>query len=419
MFKSFQSKGLDYYPDMFSSGETARGCGHAMRTTWQGYRTTAADYITKDRKKPNIVIKCHATVDKVNTEKGSDGKLKAVSVDYETDDGEKGTAKASKEVILTAGTYCSPAILMRSGIGIKADLEALGIECKKDLPGLGKNLQDHQLIFTYYELNQPGLTDDTRVNHDPNAVENGTKEWRENKTGWLATFPFGAFAFNRLSDRLDKEDSPAGEEWRSFPRREGRDPLDLTETQPNLEFFHTVCYGGPPEYTDKPKEGQYAFSACCFLCGLASRGDVRLSTTNGRDNPIVDHKYLSDRRDQIMMAEGTRFLNEVIMTGAGTKDVVKGAWPPGSEHHTYTTNEQWQEFIRRYTSTSYHPGGTAKIGPDSDPMACLDKDLKVKGASNLRVVDCSMMPTLHSGHTQMPAYGIAEIGSEMILAANA
>lgn len=280
MFKSYQSKGLEYHPDMFSSGETARGCGHALRTTWQGYRTTAADYITKDKKKPNVTIKCHTTVDKVITEKGADGKLKATAVEWETDKGEKGSTKATKEVILTAGTYCSPAILMRSGIGIKADLQEHGIECKIDLPGMGKNLQDHQLIFVYYELNQPGLTDDPRVNHDPNAVENGTKEWRENKTGWLANFPFGAFAFNRLSDRLDKEDSPAGKEWRAFPRREGRDPLELTETQPNLEFFHTVCYGGPPEYTDFPKEGQYAFSMCCFLCGLASRGEVKLNSAS-------------------------------------------------------------------------------------------------------------------------------------------
>lgn len=416
-FKSYQSKGLPYHPDMFSSGETSRGCGHGLRTTWQGYRTTAADFVTKDNKKKNVTIKCDSLVDKVIWDK-SGGKPRAKGVEYVDKQGNRHNALAKREVILTAGTYCSPAIAMRSGLGVKKDLEALGIECLSDLPGMGKNLQDHQLIFTYYELNQPGLTDDPRVNHDPNSFENGSKEWRENKTGWLANFPFGAFAFNRLSERLDKEDSPAGKEWRSFPRKEGRDPMDLTDTQPNLEFFHTVCYGGPPEYTDKPKEGQYAFAMCCFLCGLMSRGEVLLKSKDVYDNPIVDHKYLSDRRDLIMMAEGCRFANEVCMEGAGTKDVVKGAWPPGSTHHTWKTNEDWQRHVQQYTSTSYHPGGTCKIGPDSDKTAVLDQRLRVKGVDGLRIVDCSMMPTLHSGHTQMPAYGIGEIGAELILADN-
>ena len=147
-----------------------------MRTTWQGYRTTAADYITKDHKRSNVTIKCHATVDKVILERGSDGTLQAKGVEYVDDNGNRSKVYARKEVILTGGTYGSPAMLLRSGIGPKSELEALNIPCQVDLPGVGKNLQDHQLIFIYYELNHPGLTDDPRVNHDPNAYENGSKE---------------------------------------------------------------------------------------------------------------------------------------------------------------------------------------------------------------------------------------------------
>lgn len=161
---------------MFSSGETANGCGHALRTTWQGFRTTAADYITKDHKRPNVTIKCDSTVDKVILESGPSGTLEAKGVEYEDNNGNRSKVFARKEVIITCGTYGSPALLLRSGIGPKADLDALNIPCKVDLPGVGKNLQDHQLIFIYYELNQPGLTDDPRVNHDPNAFENGRKE---------------------------------------------------------------------------------------------------------------------------------------------------------------------------------------------------------------------------------------------------
>jgi choline dehydrogenase-like flavoprotein len=157
---------------------------------------------------------------------------------------------------------------------------------------------------------------------------------------------------------------------------------------------------------------------CCFLCGLQSRGEVKLESTDPTRNPVVDHKYLSDRRDLLMMSEGVRFANEIVMTGAGTKDKIKGAWPPGANHHTYKTNEDWQPFVQKYASTSYHPGGTAKMGKRDDPLAVVDERLRVYGVQGLRVVDCSVMPTLHSGHTQMPAYGIGEKASEMIRADN-
>lgn len=416
MLKSYQSKGLEYHPDMFSTGETANGCGHAMRTTWQGTRATAADYITKDHKRTNVTIQCHATIDKVVFEPDSDGTPVAKGVEFVEENGTRKTVYASREVILTAGTYGSPAILLRSGIGPKSELEAAGINCLVDKPGVGKNLMDHQLIFIYYELNQAGLTDDERVNHDPNAWENGVKEWREKKTGWLATFPFGSFAFARLSDRLDAEN----EEWRKSQRNPGRDPMDLTETQPNLEFFHTICYGGPPEYTDFPKAGQYAFAMCCFLCGMQSRGEVKLDSTDPKVNPIVDHKYMSDKRDLLMMSEGVRFANELVTQGEGTKDLIKGAWPPGAKHHTYKTNEDWQPFVQKYASTSYHPVGTCKIGQADDPMSVVDQHLFVRGTKGLRVADCGIMPLVHSGHTQMPAFGIGEKAAEYIIeAANA
>ena len=383
-----------------------------MRTTYAGYRTTGADFIVGDRARPNITIKCDVTVDKVILEKDSDGNLRATGAEYIDNNGTKGKAFAKKEVLLNCGSYGSPALLLRSGIGPKADLQELNIPVQVDLPGVGRNLQDHQLIFMYYELNRSDLTDDARAHHDPNGFETGHAEWTEKKTGWLATFPFGAFAFNRLSDRLDA-DNP---EWKALPREPGRDPMGQTETQPNLEFFHTVMYGGPPEFTDFPKEGQYALAMCCFLCGLQSRGFVKLKSADPFEPPLVDHKYLSDKRDLLMMSEGVRFANEVVMTGAGTKDIIKGAWPPGATHHLNKTNEDWQPFVQKYTSTSYHPVGSCKMGKPEDPTSVVDKYLCVKGVKGLRVTDCSIMPINMSGHTQMPAYGIAERAAEFIVA---
>lgn len=399
---------------MFSSGETANGCGHAMRSTFKGSRTTAADYITAGQERSNVTILCNVTVDKVILERGSNSSIRATGVEYLDKDGNRYTASASREVLLAGGTYCSPSMLLRSGIGPREDLEKLGIPVFVNLPGVGKNLQDHQLIFTYYEVNQPDLTDDTRVHHDPNAWENGLKEWQEKRTGWLATFPFGAFGFARLSDRLDREVP----EWRNLEREPGRDPMGLTESQPNCEFFNTVCYGGPPEYTDFPKPGQFALAMCVFLCGQRSRGYVTIKSTDPFEPPFADPRYLSDKRDLMMLSEGVRFANEVVMQGEGTKDVISGAWPPGASHHENKTNEDWQPHVQKYASTSYHPGGTCKMGQHDDPMAVVDKYLRVRGVKGLRVVDCSIMPFLMSGHTQMPAYGIAEKAAEFVMQQN-
>ena len=157
---------------------------------------------------------------------------------------------------------------------------------------------------------------------------------------------------------------------------------------------------------------------CCFLMNIQSRGFVKLESTEARAKPIVDHKYLSDRRDLLMMSEGVRFCNELVMTGEGTKDLIKGAWPPGATHHLNKTNEDWQPFVQKYASTSYHPGGTCKLGTDDDKTAVVGPRLIVKGTKNLRVADCSIMPTIHSGHTQMPAFGIGELAAEFIAAAH-
>lgn len=139
--------GLLYHPDMFSTGETPHGCGHVPRTVHQGIRTTAADFITKGFRRANITIKTEVTVDKLLLARGNDGELVAMGVATISKAGKKVEYQARKEVIVAAGAYCSPPILMRSGIGPKEELEKHNIECLIDLPGVGGNLMDHVVSF--------------------------------------------------------------------------------------------------------------------------------------------------------------------------------------------------------------------------------------------------------------------------------
>jgi len=127
---------------MFTTGDIPHGCGHVVRTHHQGLRTTGADFVTKGYHRDNIDIVPNTTVDKIILEK-VDGSLRATGVDLIDESGTKRTVMASREIIVSGGAYCSPPILLRSGIGPKEDLERLGIQCAVDLPGVGKNLLDH------------------------------------------------------------------------------------------------------------------------------------------------------------------------------------------------------------------------------------------------------------------------------------
>jgi choline dehydrogenase-like flavoprotein len=135
-------KGLPLDDDMFTTGATPHGCGHAVRTIHNGTRATSTDYLKEMRAHKNLTIKTNSRVDKVIMDRdGND--LKAVAVQVVNADGTNTVFQATREIIISGGAYCSPVILMRSGIGAKAELNELGITCIVDLPGVGKNLMDH------------------------------------------------------------------------------------------------------------------------------------------------------------------------------------------------------------------------------------------------------------------------------------
>jgi choline dehydrogenase-like flavoprotein len=219
------------------------------------------------------------------------------------------------------------------------------------------------------------------------------------------------------------------------PRQEGRDPMGLTPDQPNIEFFSTECYGGPKQYDQYPDgETTHAFSLIAELFSPKSRGSVTLKSADPKDNPVVDHNYLSDELDVLVSSEACKFANEIITKGKGTKDIVEGSWPKDLTHHTFTNREDWIPYVKENATTclspaplstwlsllftnsilGYHPAGTCKMGSPSDPMAVLDHELRVRGVKGLRVADTSIMPLLNQGHTQMPAYAIGEKAADLI-----
>ncbi|KAJ5161938.1 hypothetical protein N7492_007330 [Penicillium capsulatum] len=407
LLDSFVSQGLPLNHDMFSTGDVPHGCGHVPRTVHEGIRTTGADFVTNKNQCGNIAIKTDTTVDRVLFSSHGD-QLRASGVVTKSSDGNSMTYHARKEIIISGGSYCSPAILLRSGIGPKEELDKHGIACRVNSPGIGKNLMDHLIVFMFYETEKPNLTNDHHVYHDDNFNKT-YEEWKTKKSGFLSTFPFGCFAFARMDDRLKDEAL-----WKNAPRAPGRDPMGLTPKQPNVEFFTTECYGGPKQYDQFPTNHQHAFSMIAELFAPKSRGSVTLQSADPLVNPIVDCNYLDDPMDLLVLSEACRFGNEIVMNGAGTRDIVKGAWPSHLTHHTYKTREEWVPYVKEHATTCYHAAGTCAMGKKENPMAVLDEKLQVRGVSGLRVADCSVMPALHGGHTQMPAYGIGEKCGDLI-----
>lgn len=142
MIDSFVSQGMPLKHDMFSTGDVPHGCGHVPRTVYEGIRTTGADFVTNKNRRGNITIMTDATVDQVVLTSQRD-QIRASGVVTKASNGVSKTYHARREIIISGGSYCSPAILLRSGIGPKEELDKHNIACQVNSPGVGKNLMDH------------------------------------------------------------------------------------------------------------------------------------------------------------------------------------------------------------------------------------------------------------------------------------
>ena len=148
MLQAYQERGFPLIPDVFSTGESPHACGHAIRTIYKGIRSTGADYVSENNERKNLDVKANAFVDRVMLDNESERGQRATGVILRGLRGEKIEIRARREVLLCGGSYGSPAILLRSGIGSKEEVEAVEVESKVNLRGVGKNLMDHPVSFT-------------------------------------------------------------------------------------------------------------------------------------------------------------------------------------------------------------------------------------------------------------------------------
>ena len=282
------------------------------------------------------------------------------------------------EVLLCAGTFQSPQLLMLSGIGPGDHLQSLGIEVKQDLQGVGANLQDHLDITLAYR----SLRNDVLGIAPGAALQllKGIHQWRKDGTGIVATPYAEAGAFVRCAPDA---------------------------TRPDIQFHFVVA-----RVEDHARRLHWGYGYSCHVCVLRphSRGSVRLNSRDPFDAPLIDPAFLSDDRDIALVVEGAKKLRTIMQAPA--LEAYRG-----KEIYTtdIQTDAQWEAYIRQRADTIYHPVGTCKMGAEHDATAVLDSQLRVKGVSGLRVIDASVMPTLVSGNTNAATVMLAEKAADFLL----
>ncbi len=362
--------------DDFNGGEQ-EGVGYYQLFTRNGWRcSTAVGYLKPARARVNLRVETNAQVTRVLFE----GR-RAVGVEYRQG-GAIRVVQASREVVLAAGALQSPQLLQLSGVGDPALLGQFGIPVVHALPGVGENLQDHLQLRLMYRCTRRITTND-----DLNSW------WRSAKIGlqWLLT----------KSGPLAIGINQGGLFTRVLPE----------SATPDVQFhFGTLSAdlaGGKPH----PFPG-FTFSVCQLR--PTSRGHVRIKSADPLVAPAMQPNYLTTAEDQRCAIAAVRYARKLAAT-APMRAYVAEEIRPGAALDS-TRDYDVLEFCRDHGATIFHPSGTCRMGDDDDAAAVVDARLRVRGVDGLRVVDCSIMPTLTSGNTNAPVVMIAEKASDMILA---
>jgi choline dehydrogenase len=354
------------------NGGNQEGVGYYQLFTHNGWRiSSAVAYLKPARGRANLRIETNAQATGLILE----GR-RAVGVKY-LQNGVAREARAGREVILSAGALQSPQLLQLSGIGPSHLLKANGIDVVHNLPGVGQNLQDHLQFRLMYRVSKPITTnDDLRTLTSQARI---ALKWLFTGTGPLGIGINQGGLFTRV--------------------------LPGSQT-PDIQFhFGTLSAdqaGGKP----------HDWPGCTFsVCQLRpeSRGSVTIQSADPMQPPSMQPNYLAAETDRICAVESIKYARRLAATAA-LKPYIAGEYKPGAG---VQSDDEILDFARGNGATIFHPTGTCKMG--SDAMAVTDAELRVHGIAGLRIVDCSIMPTLVSGNTHAPAVMIAEKASDMIL----
>lgn len=350
------------------NGARQEGFGLFDRTVGGGMRSDAARSYLRTAG-PNLVVLDGSAVARIRIDEG-----RAVGIVLAD-----GSMVDGREIVLSAGAYVSPQLLMLSGIGPGDELRALGIEVVRDRPGIGRNLQNHPDLALQYRLKRPSSLH--ALTRFPGKQMAGL-QWLLARRGPAASNHFEAGAFLRSGAERTRPD------------------LQLT-------LFGMALRPGTTEPLDEP-----GIQVHLTLVQPASRGRVSLRSRDPSALPAIDLGYLADPSDRIALRRGIGLVR-ATMAAPAMAALCDGEIAPGTRTNDAEPLDRW---IDSALSTFYHPCGTCRMGAASDPMAVVGPDLKLHGIEGLRVVDASVMPSIPAGNTYAPTLMVAEKAADLIRA---
>lgn len=357
------------------NGSDQEGVGYFQLTAHKGRRcSSAAAYLKPARGRANLKVFTNAPAEILTFSPDGDRVTGIVT----RQNGLQVALTARHEVILSAGAIGSPQLLMVSGLGDPAELQRHGIEVRRELKGVGKNLQDHLQARPVFKCSVPTINTETGSLLRQAMI---AAQYALTRSGPMTMAASLGTGFLRTRPEL---------------------------ASPDIQFHIQ------PWSADKPADGPHkfsAFTASVLQLRPESAGHLELTSANMADYPKIYPNYLATKTDQDTIVEGIRIARKICRAGP-VADVVTEEHSPGRAiaDDDYDGLLNW---ARDTATTIYHPTGTCKMG--SDPMAVVDERLRVRGVKGLRVADASIMPIITSGNTNAPAIMIGEKASDMIL----
>jgi choline dehydrogenase len=348
------------------NGVQQEGVGLFQVTQKRGRRqSTAAAYLKPALKRANLTVRTQAEATRLLFESA-----RTVGVEY-MHKGKTEEAVAEREVILCGGAVNSPQLLLLSGIGPADQLRELGLPVVAELPGVGRNLQDHLLVGVTYECTRPiSMADAEKLTN--------LLSYLLFRKGMLTSNIAEAGGFIKTKDDLNA---------------------------PDLEIlFAPVFYMSHGSLNPKG----HGFSFAASIMHPQSRGSITLRSRDPFDPPIIQPNYLAEESDLRLLTKGVNLVRSVALAKAFEPFRGAEVWP-GAE---VQSEEEISEFVRNTAETEYHPLGTCRMG--GDQMAVVDSQLRVRGVKGLRVVDASVIPTHITGHPNAAVIMIAEKAADLI-----
>ena len=361
--QSVQGLGVPYTSDF--NGESQAGVGTMQYTTFNHRRWNAVDAFLAPLANDNrLTVECNALVSNLQIEGN-----RCVGVTY-SQRGQMKTARCNHAVLMAAGTYNTPKIMMLSGIGPAAQLQSHNIKTVVDLPGVGENLQDHHEVPVVcatqghfgYDGEDKGLR----------AIRNGL-QYLLFKSGPVTSVGVEACAY------IDPDGGK----------------------RPKIKMYCVPAVYLDADVKNVNVRDGVTLNSC--LLRPVSRGTVKLRSSNPQDKPVIDNSYLSEPDDLRLEIAGLRYAREILKQKPISSKIAFEILP-GKD---VTTDAALGEHCRRTVKTNWHPVGTCRMGKTNDKLAVLDSELRVRGIDGLRVIDASAMPFIPSGNTNAPTMALA------------